>query len=72
MTKGLPRAKDQTRPRDTFAIMVLGPVEHMTTALRKGDAFSAQALADMQALSNRLGAFQDALDSRLSLIEEEE
>lgn len=71
MTNGLPRAKDQTRPRDTFQIMVLGPVEQMTTALRRGDAFSAQALAEMHELSRRLKAFQRALDDRLSLIEDD-
>jgi hypothetical protein len=68
---GLPRAKDETRPREAFAMLVLSPVEHLTTALRRGDAFSEQALADMMALQRRLAAFSDALDARLQLVEDE-
>lgn len=69
---GLPRAKDETRPREAFAIMVLSPVEHMTNALRRGDAFSEQALHDMLALKRRLEAFSDALEARMSLVEDDE
>lgn len=67
---GLPRAKDETRPRETFSILVLDSVERLTIALRRGDAFTAQGLADMQALSRRLGAFQSALNDRLSVLED--
>lgn len=68
---GLPRAKDTTRPREAFSLLVLAPLEHMTTALRRGDPFSGQALADMEALRNRLNAFEDALDARLAVVEDE-
>lgn len=71
MPNGLPRAKDTTRPRDAFALLILNPLEHLTTALRRGDPFSAQALTDMEALRNRLNAFEAALNDRLSLIEDE-
>ena len=69
---GLPRSKDNSRPREAFNILVLESVERLTHALRRGDAFTAQGLADMQALSRRLSAFKDALDERLELIETEE
>lgn len=69
---GLPRAKDQTRPREAFNVMVLESIERLTLALRRGDAFTAQGLTDMEALSRRLGAFQSALDERLSLTETED
>lgn len=69
---GLPKAKDDLRPREAFTILVLDSVERLTMALRRGDAFSAQGLADMQALSRRLKAFSDALEYRLELVEEDE
>jgi hypothetical protein len=61
----LPRANDQTRPRTVFAIFVLEGIERMTTALRRGDPFSAEAVGDMVALHRRFAAFSDALDARL-------
>lgn len=70
MPDGLPRVPDSTRPREAFALLVLEPVERLTTALRRGDAFSAQALADMEALRNRLKAFDAALDARISALED--
>lgn len=70
MPNGLPRVSDCTRPRETFSLLVLEPIERLTTALRRGDAFSAQALADMEALRNRLKAFDAALDARLSVLED--
>ena len=69
---GLPRAPDTSRPRDTFAMMVLEPVERVTMALRRGDAFSDQALTDMEHLRNRLQAFDAALEARLRLVEDDE
>ena len=36
----------------------------MTDALRRGDPFDDQSLADMRALRNRLGAFDMALSMR--------
>jgi len=68
---GLPRAKDETRPRDAFALLYLDGIERLTTALRRGDAFSAQALADMQALDRRWHAFSAALRDRLSVVEDD-
>lgn len=41
-------------------------------ALRRGDDFSAQGLADMQALNRRLAALSAALEYRLELVEEDE
>ena len=67
----LPRQKDTTRPRDCWAIMVLGGIEKVTEALRRGDAFDAQSVAEMQALCRRLDALKAALDERLSVLEEE-
>jgi hypothetical protein len=60
----LPRAADTSRPRDCWAIMVLGGVERLTEALRRGDAFDRQSLADMRELRRRLGAFEIALTLR--------
>lgn len=68
---GLPRAKDETRPQDAFTLMVLGGVERMTHALRRGDPFSEKALLDMLALDRRLNAFSDALHSRMPITEDE-
>ena len=69
---GLPRGKDNTRPREAFTILVLDSVERLTMALRRGDPFTAQGLADMRALSRRLQAFKDALEARESVLEEDE
>lgn len=69
---GLPRAKDETRPRETFNILFLESIERLTMALRRGDPFTAQGLADMQALDRRLGAFHDALESRLVVLEDDD
>lgn len=69
---GLPRVQDSTRPREAFSLLVLEPVERLTTALRRGDPFSDQALSDMQALNRRLKSFGDALEYRISLVEDEE
>ena len=68
---GLPRAKDETRPQDAFAVMVIGGVERLTYALRRGDPFSERALNDLLALQRRLQAFSDALDARLPVTEED-
>lgn len=62
---GLPRAEDSTRPREAFDLLVLAPVEHLTTALRRGQPFSERALHDMLGLSRRLDAFRDALEARM-------
>lgn len=61
---GLPRMADKTRPRDCWAVMVLGGVERLTESLMRGDAFDAQSLADMEQLSRRLEAFSRALTAR--------
>lgn len=66
----LHRAPDKSPPRDVWALVVLAPLERLTEALRRGDPFSTQSLADMQALQRRLGAFDAALSDRL-VIEEE-
>lgn len=66
---GLPRAYDNTRPREAFEMLVLHSIERLTLALRRGDPFTAQGLTDMQALDRRLSAFHDALKERLELIE---
>lgn len=66
----LPRVKDTTRPRDCWAVMVCGGVERLTEALRRGDAFDAQSVADMDDLCRRLEAFRMALDMRKSAMAE--
>lgn len=67
---GLPRAKDETRPQDAFAVMILGGIETLTHRLRRGDPFSEKALQDMLQLDRRLNAFSDALHSRMPLTED--
>lgn len=69
---GLPRATDETRPQDAFAVLLLGGFERLTFSLRRGDPFSEKALQDMLALKRRYGAFCDALDARLPLSEDDE
>lgn len=61
---GLPQVRDTSRPRDCWAVMVLGGLERLTEALMRGDAFDAQSLTDMEQLSRRLGAFDRALTVR--------
>lgn len=69
--KGLPRVADTSRPRDVFAVMVLGGVERLTEALRRGDAFDEQSLGEMRLLRQRLSAFDAALAAReANLIED--
>lgn len=68
---GLPRAKDTTRPRDAWTELVCGGVERLTNALRRGDPFSERALDDMLALSRRLNAFNDALASRMPVVDDD-
>ena len=68
---GLPRMKDTTRPQDAFALVLIGGVERLTTALRRGDPFSEKALQDMLQLQRRLSAFSDALDDRMPMTEDE-
>ena len=69
---GLPRVKDETRPQDAFSLMVISGVERITTALRRGDAFSEKALQDMLTLDRRLSAFSAALHDRLPLVEDDQ
>ncbi len=61
---GLPRIADRSRPRDVWAVMVLGGVERLTESLRRGDPYDEQSLADMRALRMRLTAFEAALTAR--------
>jgi len=68
---GLPKVKDETRQQDAWRLFVLGGVEKMTYSLRKGDAFTERAVNDMMALQRRLQAFSDALDGRMSVVEED-
>ena len=67
---GLPRIADTSRPRDCWQVMVLGGIERLTDALRRGDPFDAQSLADMNALRMRLSAFDAALAARLRAAEQ--
>ena len=69
---GLPRAKDETRAREAFDLLVIDGIERLTTALRRGDAFTERGLRDMEKIRSRLNAFSQALDSRLALVEEDE
>lgn len=68
---GLPRVKDATTPRDAWAVFVVGGVENLTHALRRGDAFTEKALHDMRTLRMRLTAFSDALTAREQVLEDE-
>ena len=69
---GLARTKDESRMQDAWTVFVCGGVERLTESLRRGNKFSLKALKDMQALQQRLGAFNDALDSRLPIVETDE
>ena len=69
---GLPRAKDVSRPRDVFSLMVLGGIERTVEALRRGDAFDGQSLIEMRQLCNRYASLDHALKAREALIEDEE
>jgi hypothetical protein len=64
-TTGIPRGKDTTRPRTAFAIVMLEGFERLTSALRRGDPFSEDALTDMLALRRRYDAFSETLEARL-------
>jgi hypothetical protein len=66
---GLPREKDVTRPQDAWTLLVCGGVEKLTYALQRGDPFSDRAVSDMLALQRRLGAFSNALDARMPVVE---
>lgn len=52
-------------------MLVLGPVEQLTTALMRGDPFSEQALREMEHLRNRLAAFDSALQTRIDAEEKD-
>jgi hypothetical protein len=69
MEKGLPRAANP-RPRDSFSMLMLMPLEQVTTALRRGDDFSAQAVHDLEAFCQRAAALRAALDARINVLED--
>ncbi len=69
---GLPRAKDESRMLNAWDVFVLGGVERLTESLRRGHKFNLKSLKEMQALQQRLGAFNDALDSRVPIVETDE
>lgn len=68
---GLPRANDTTKAQDAFGLVIIGGVERLTTALRRGDPFTEKGLQEMLTLDRRLQAFSDALAARLPLTEKE-
>jgi hypothetical protein len=68
---GLPKVQKEWRPRDTMRFLAFEPIERLTEALRRGDGFSEEAFRDLQLLQNRFEAFGEALDYRLSLLEDE-
>lgn len=61
----IPRGPDTLRPRTAYGLVVLDGIERLTTALRRGDPFSSEALDDMAQLRRRLEAFAHALEDRL-------
>lgn len=63
---GLPFTPENRRPRDLVALMFLSPLERLTEALERGEAFDEQNLADMQAMQRRLTAFDRALTARVT------
>jgi hypothetical protein len=46
------------------------PLEQVTTALRRGDDFSAQAVHDLEAFCQRAAALRAALDARINVLED--
>ena len=71
MEKGLPRAASQVRPRDTLNMLLFESIERTTTALRRGDDFSAQSIRDLEALIRRVNALELALVERLQILEDD-
>ena len=69
--KPLPRAKDITRRLDLFDLMVIEPIERVTTLLRRGEPFTVEQVDRMERLRMRLEALIAALDARLSLVEDD-
>lgn len=62
---GLPKAPSTLRHRLVWETMIIGGLERLTDALRRGDEFSEADLRDMQALNMRLSAFSAALEMRV-------
>lgn len=63
---GLPKAPSTLRRRLVWETMIVGGIERLTDSLRRGDEFTDADLRDMQSLDRRLGAFSDALASRIA------
>lgn len=67
----LPR-HDNSNPRDAWDLFVLQGIERLTISLRKGDAWNARSVLEIQRLAQRLNALQEAINYRLQIIEHEE
>ena len=61
---GLPRVHSTLRRRPVWDLVLLGGIERLTERLMGGMEFSADDLADMRALRQRLRAFDQALEAR--------
>jgi hypothetical protein len=69
---GLPRVPSTLRRRLVWEHMLLGGLERLTDALRRGDEFLETDLHDMRALDMRLHAFSDALAARVAMMKPED
>ncbi len=61
----LPRGKDETRPRSAFDIFMLGGLEALTTALRRGAPI--RDVEELTRLRSRYQGFCEALEHRIKL-----
>jgi hypothetical protein len=69
MTKGLPRAPDQSRPVTATQTMLFGMVEAMTMRLRRGDPVSDETCRTIEGFVQRAQALDAAYQQRLALVE---
>lgn len=68
MRDGLPKMRD-ARPVDFVDTFLLGGIERMTHLVMTGEAVTAEALADIERIANRLAALRDAIQRRREMQE---
>ena len=66
----LPRAPDNSRGVDVFAVLFEEPIERLTSLLYKGAPFPEADVDRLHRLIRRTDALRAALEARLALIEE--
>lgn len=66
----LPRAPDNSRGVDVFAVLFEEPIEKLTGLLYKGAPFPEADVDRLERLIRRTDALRTALEARKALIEE--